>query len=177
MQNARSVSMNQAVGTVDQQFYDSRNGHSGRPNRATKGPWLTGSHGNNNPGSDYATFGKMSDFKNVSPAQIFCQCDENPYSINDAGLAAAGWNEMIPTVFGNFIDYPSTLHAHGGGFSFCDGHAEIRKWRGTAIDYGGAFPTGQHPAITKADQLDFVWLATHASKHCEHLLGLGNPNE
>jgi prepilin-type processing-associated H-X9-DG protein len=163
MQNARSVSMNQAVGTVDQQFYDSRNGHSGRPNRATKGPWLTGSHGNNNPGSDYATFGKMSDFKNVSPAQIFVQCDENPYSLNDAGLAVWGWNEMTPTVFGSFIDYPSTLHSHGGGFSFCDGHAEIRKWRGTAIDYvaGG----GQHAAVTKADQLDFVWLATHASKH------------
>ena len=27
------------------------------------------------------------------------------------------------------VDYPASYHNRAGGFSFADGHAEIKKWR------------------------------------------------
>lgn len=156
---ARSVSMNQAVGTVDPTFSANGNGHSGVPNRPTNGPWLTGSHGGNTAANGpYATFGKTSSFRGAaSPAKIFMQCDESIYSINDAGLATSANPSAM-----NFIDFPSTAHNGGCGFSFCDGHAEVHKWRGSAIVLYSVV-SGQHAATTAADKLDWTWLANASS--------------
>jgi len=156
---ARSVSMNQAVGTIDGVFAANGSGHGGIPNRPTNGPWLTGSHGANNATTGpYATFGKTSGFRGgASPAKIFMQCDESIYSINDAGLAtSANPSAMV------FIDYPSTAHNGGCGFSFCDGHAEIHKWKGNAIVLH-AQATTQNPATSAADKVDWWWLANASS--------------
>jgi prepilin-type N-terminal cleavage/methylation domain-containing protein/prepilin-type processing-associated H-X9-DG protein len=156
---ARSVSMNQAVGTIDPTFAANGSGHGGIPNRPTNGPWLTGSHGGNNANSGpYATFGKTTGFRaGSSPAKIFMQCDESIYSINDAGLATdANPAAMV------FIDFPSTAHNGGCGFSFCDGHAEIHRWKGTAITLN-AEATGQHSATSPLDKVDWTWLANASS--------------
>ena len=154
---ARSVSMNQAVGTVDPQFGGSGSGHSGVPKQATNGPWLTGSHGANRAGTGpYATFGKASSFSGTSPAQVFMMADESQWSINDAGLATCA-NLADPV----FIDYPSSAHNHGGGFSFCDGHAELHKWKGAAIVLTG--PASQKTATQPLDKIDFQWLAANSS--------------
>ena len=155
---ARSVSMNQAVGTVDPQFAGSGSGHSGVPKQATNGPWLTGSHGvNTAAGGPYATFGKSSSFRGTSPAQVFMMADESQWSINDAGLATSA-NLSSPI----FIDYPSTAHGGGCGFSFCDGHAELHQWKGAAIHVSTPAPP-QHTATSAADKSDFMWLASVSS--------------
>jgi prepilin-type processing-associated H-X9-DG protein len=151
--------MNQAVGTVDPTFSANGTGHSGVPNRPTNGPWLTGTHGGNTAANGpYATFGKTTSFRGAaSPAKIFMQCDESIYSINDAGLATSANPSAM-----NFIDFPSTAHNGGCGFSFCDGHAEVHKWRGSAIVLF-AVVNGQHAATTSADRLDWTWLANASS--------------
>jgi prepilin-type N-terminal cleavage/methylation domain-containing protein/prepilin-type processing-associated H-X9-DG protein len=153
---ARSVSMSQAVGTVDPCFAGG-GGHCGAPKQATNGPWLTGSHGANNASSGpYATFGKSSAFRGASPAQIFMMADESQWSINDAGLATcANLSDQV------FIDYPSTAHNNGCSFSFCDGHAELHKWKGGAIVLTG--PASQHMATSPLDKVDFNWLASVSS--------------
>jgi len=153
---ARSVSMNQAVGTVDPAFAGG-GGHSGVPKQATNGPWLTGSHGANNASTGpYATFGKSSSFRGTSPAQVFMMADESQWSINDAGLATCA-NVSNPI----FIDYPSSSHNNGCAFSFCDGHAELHKWKGSAIVLTG--PAGQKSATSVLDKNDFNWLASNSS--------------
>lgn len=154
---ARSVSMSQAVGTVDSCFAGG-SGHCGQPKQATNGPWLTGSHGVNKASTGpYATFGKASSFTGTSPSQVFMMADESQWSINDAGLATCA-NVADPV----FIDFPSTAHNRGGAFSFCDGHAELHKWQGGAIVLTGP-PGGQHTAITQPDKNDFNWLASMSS--------------
>jgi len=153
---ARSVSMSQAVGTVDPCFAGG-GGHCGAPRQATNGPWLTGSHGANNASSGpYATFGKSSAFRGTSPAQVFMTADESQWSINDAGLATCA-NVSDPI----FIDYPSSAHNNGCSFSFCDGHAELHKWKGSAIILNG--PASQHTATSTLDKTDFLWLAANSS--------------
>jgi prepilin-type processing-associated H-X9-DG protein len=151
--------MNQAVGTVDGVYARGNGGHGGIPNRPTNGPWLTGTAGQNNATTGpYATFGKTSSFRaGASPAKIFMQADESKYSINDAGLAT----DANPSAM-KFIDYPSTAHNGGCGFSFCDGHAEIHKWKGNAIKLN-AVATGQNPATSVADKVDWWWLANASS--------------
>jgi prepilin-type N-terminal cleavage/methylation domain-containing protein/prepilin-type processing-associated H-X9-DG protein len=153
---ARSISMSQAVGTVDQ-CYAGGGGHCGIPNKPTNGPWLTGTYGQNKAGNPYATFGKSSSFTKLSAAMCFLTSDEDKYSINDAGLATCA-NPADP----RFIDFPSSAHNGGCGFSFCDGHAEVHKWKGRAIILTGN-ATGSHTATTPADFIDFTWLAEHSS--------------
>jgi prepilin-type N-terminal cleavage/methylation domain-containing protein/prepilin-type processing-associated H-X9-DG protein len=154
---ARSISMSQAVGTVDQCYANGNSGHCGIPNKPTNGPWLTGTYGQNKQGSPYATFGKSSSFNKLSAALCFLTSDEDNYSINDAGLATCA-NPDDPI----FIDFPSSAHNGGCGFSFCDGHAEVHKWRGRAIILTGNV-NSSHRATTPADFIDFNWLAQHSS--------------
>lgn len=155
---ARSVSMNQAVGTIDPCFAGG-GGHCPSPKQATNGPWLTGSHGVNNAATGpYATFGKSSSFRGTSPAQVFLMADENQNSINDAGLATCA-NLQAPA----FIDYPSSAHNGGCAFSFCDGHAELHKWKGSGIRWPSQNgPHGYNPGNI-LDQNDFQFLASISS--------------
>jgi prepilin-type N-terminal cleavage/methylation domain-containing protein/prepilin-type processing-associated H-X9-DG protein len=153
---ARSVSMSQAVGTIDSCF-SGGSGHCGAPKQATNGPWLTGSHGANTAANGpYATFGKSSSFRGTSPSQVFMLADESQWSINDAGLATCcNLSDQI------FIDYPSSAHNNGCSFSFCDGHAELHHWQGGAIILNGS--ASQHSVVTAGDKADFNWLASVSS--------------
>ena len=156
---ARSVSLNQAVGTICGGFAGGGN-HSGPPNRPTNGPWLNGPpHGGNSAANGpYMTFGKSTMFAPASPSMIFLCVDESPWSINDGGIAASA-NPRARV----WIDWPASFHNSACGFSFCDGHAEIHKWKGTSIQIKAA-PSGQGavPNIP-TDNADFDWLAQHTS--------------
>jgi prepilin-type processing-associated H-X9-DG protein len=67
-------------------------------------------------------FLKTSDFK--SPANIWVVLDEHPDSINDSLFA-------VPMTSTNetWWDVPASYHNRAAGFSFQDGHAEIKKWQ------------------------------------------------
>jgi prepilin-type N-terminal cleavage/methylation domain-containing protein len=147
----RSISANQAVGTVCSSF---PSGHSGVPNVATHGPWLDGAHGHTR-GRTYRTFGKDSDF--VAPAQTWVYIDEHSESINDAGFGHPG---PTPPSTVRWVDWPAVYHNSAGGLSFADGHSEIHKWKG--IKYG---KTGL-PAntVTPAQRSDWEWLANVTSQ-------------
>ena len=161
----RSVSMNQAVGCVDPQYQQFGSGHSGKPSVPNNGPWLTGNYTGNgkvtSPSSDpYATFGRTTDFNGVSAAQIFLTCDENPYSINDASLAASCGAPK-------FIDIPASSHGNSAGFSYCDGHAQVHKWKTTQFELNAPASSGsQNPPRNAAGGLsdpDWLWLAQNVS--------------
>jgi prepilin-type N-terminal cleavage/methylation domain-containing protein/prepilin-type processing-associated H-X9-DG protein len=150
---ARSMSMSQSVGTVCSRYLTSHS-HFGMPNQPTGGFQLTSGNTHNNP---YATFGKTSDFRAVGPAQIFLTLDEDPWSINDAAFAVTARPAQID-------DYPSAQHAGAGAFSFCDGHAEVHKWRGHLILTTGPKIIWQRIAPTwTGDMEDWTWLSTHAT--------------
>jgi prepilin-type N-terminal cleavage/methylation domain-containing protein/prepilin-type processing-associated H-X9-DG protein len=119
--NARSYSMNSAIGTVwsGNLFSGNANPPVGSP---VQGGWLPGA-GYNTTTQPYATFGKMSSIK--SPSQIWVILDENPYSINDGSFAVSGLAAPGATYL---IDFPSGYHAGAGGMAFADGHAIIHRW-------------------------------------------------
>jgi prepilin-type N-terminal cleavage/methylation domain-containing protein/prepilin-type processing-associated H-X9-DG protein len=153
---ARSISENGAVGTVCQAF-KSGQGHNGRPLLPAPGAWLTGSHDENQ--STFATFRNQADFRTTSASMIFMTVDEDPTSINDGALGT-----VADLTNPKLIDFPAHFHAGSCGFSFCDGHAELHRWKGGIIQNF----TGSNTAVptsppNNADLQDFGWLAVHSS--------------
>lgn len=116
------------------------------------GQWL--------PSSRYRVYSRLSHI--VSPTETFVMIDEHPDSINDAALAV----EMVEpgASNGRIIDYPASYHNGAAGLSFADGHAEIHRWVGSAIQ-----PKVQYRdnvIVTKAagDSLnDVKWLSKNTT--------------
>ena len=152
----RSASMNQGVGTVDASWLGG-GAHSGRPTLRVPGPWLTGNHAETY--SQYATFGKTTDFTIVAPADIWVFVDDDPWTINDAAAAVIAASP-------DTVDYCSPMHNNACGFSFADGHSEIHKWKSGIWQHSGIpsrsdFTTRAASGLGKAD---WFWWASHASR-------------
>jgi len=81
---------------------------------------VTGINARLNPG--WKVFLKSSDLVRLSPSQCWVVLDEQPDSINDALFFVA----MTGTLW---VDVAASYHNNACGFSFADGHAEIKKWR------------------------------------------------
>ena len=154
---ARSVSLNQGVGTIDPGFAangGSPGSHSGRPTIPTMGPWLTGTRYQNQHDTPWATFGKTTGFTNISPSDVFLMVDERPWSINDGALA-------VSAGVSKWVDYPATFHNNACGFSFCDGRAQVHKWQGTSMQLNGPPPSGGRSV--PANDPDWLWMVAHST--------------
>ncbi len=154
---ARSVALNQGVGTIDPGFANgggSPGMHWGRPTLPTMGPWLTGSRYQNKHDDPWATFGKTTGFSRVSPSEIFLMVDESPWSINDGALA-------VSAGVSKWVDFPATYHNNACGFSYCDGRAQVHKWRGESMRLNGPAPSGGQPV--PATDPDWLWMVAHST--------------
>ena len=116
---ARSIAMNQAVGTICPGF-NSGSGHSGAPTMSVNGPWLDSAYSNRR-NSPYRTYGRLSDLVVPGPSKLWVMLEEDPRSINDAGFCF-GMNSA------EWIDFPSTQHGMSCVVGFADGHVELHKW-------------------------------------------------
>jgi prepilin-type processing-associated H-X9-DG protein len=72
---------------------------------------------------------------NPGQAKTAVFLDERQDSINDGmfvvameGAAASPSAAPTPGAYG-ITDYPAAYHGGAGGFSFADGHSELKKWR------------------------------------------------
>ncbi|MBI3849710.1 MAG: type II secretion system protein [Verrucomicrobia bacterium] len=129
----RSISMSQMFRTWN-------DGHSSSP------PWRI--------------YGKTSDMTVPPPSLLWVIIDENPDSVNDAAFAVVMGNPSSPAW--RWQDGPATYHGGGCGFSFADGHSEIKKWkdgrtlgRSMTTTYATTFNFGQ----TQVGNLDIAWVA------------------
>jgi prepilin-type processing-associated H-X9-DG protein len=89
-----------------------------------EGGAFRGTHG---PGDSYRfpgwwSYQVMTDIKNPPPVKLWVFVDEHPDSINDGWLIANVDLTM-------WSDLPASYHNGACGFSFADGHAEIKKWQ------------------------------------------------
>jgi len=79
--------------------------------------------------SGYINFKKTSDAIRPSPSMLFLFVDEREDSINDGWIAVdmGGFDPQKPASY-TMVDYPASYHNRACGFSFADGHSEIKKW-------------------------------------------------
>lgn len=73
-----------------------------------------------NPG--WKLFLKLSDIASPPPAMCWIFLDEHPDSINDCLFS------VLMTHGALWTDVPASYHNGACGFSFADGHSEIKKW-------------------------------------------------
>jgi prepilin-type processing-associated H-X9-DG protein len=156
----RSVSMNQAVGTVGAATGQLA---AGSP---VNGQWLTGNNIGTSRQTAWRTYGKTSSMIIPGTSMLWIFVDEHPDSINDAGLAV----QMAKTgAFATIIDFPASYHNGACGFSFADGHSEIHKWIGKTIQPpvvpGEASIGNGLSAVNAAGDSapDVLWLQQHTS--------------
>ena len=104
--HVRTMSMNNWVGNYD-------------PRTGIATPWTSG----------YKVIKKVSDMTDPSPTKNFVFLDERDDSINDGYFVTemTGFEPRQPNVL-QIIDFPSSYHNGAGGFSFADGHSEIKSW-------------------------------------------------
>ncbi len=76
----------------------------------------------------WAVYHKTTDMNNPGPSQTWVFLDEREDSINDGYFVVdmAGYPSQ-PNRW-KIVDYPASYHNNAGGFSFADGHSEIKKW-------------------------------------------------
>jgi len=98
----------------------------------------------------YYTYRKYSGIVRPPPAGAFVFLDEHPDDIDDGYFLV---NVTQHAVWGNM---PANYHNGACGFSFADGHAEIKKWRDpdTLAAHPGGQPMGPH---------DVPWVQLRAS--------------
>jgi len=71
----------------------------------------------------FYTYRKYSEIVQPSPSQAFVFLDEHPDAIDDGYFLV---DLLVKQLWGN---WPANYHNGACGFSFADGHAEIKKWR------------------------------------------------
>ena len=102
----------------------------------------------------WAQFIKISTIRN--PTMIFVFLDEHPDFIND------GWyvySNGDPSGF-RWSDMPASYHNGAAGFSFADGHSEIKRWL-VATTQQAHYATWPIPA--GSDKRDYSWVMERAS--------------
>ncbi len=97
---------------------------------------------------------KMSSLTKPRPSLAWVFVDEHPDSINDAMLYV---DPQWPPNAGQWTDVPASYHSGACGFSFADGHSEIRKWRESSTIYSVRYSGLNNIVVGKSS--DFVWVS------------------
>lgn len=133
----RSISMNQM-------FRDWSDGHSTSP------PWRI--------------FPKTSTMVSPQPANLWVIIDENPDGVNDAAYAVK-MDRVNAT--GTWQDLPSVSpHCGACGYTFADGHSEIKKWkdpRTTSRFMITTYVNGANFGQLQSNNQDINWQAERTS--------------
>jgi prepilin-type N-terminal cleavage/methylation domain-containing protein/prepilin-type processing-associated H-X9-DG protein len=107
-------------------------------------------HGINWADQTYKQFLKQTDVPR--PAKTWVFLDEHPDSIND------GYFDNNPDD-NHWDDIPAAYHNGACGFSFADGHSEIRKWKSNTSKYTAVQYVNPPPVMVfdTAGYADFSW--------------------
>jgi len=96
----------------------------------------------------YMQFLKQSQVPKPSKTWLFL--DEHPDSINDGFF-------INSSSAGNWQDIPGSMHGGGCGFSFADGHSEIKKWQSATSRYPVQYAYPTVVGFDAAGVRDFNW--------------------
>lgn len=115
------------------------------------------------PEGRWRTYRKSGDMVQPGPAMTFVFLDEREDSINDGMFVVDmnGWG----TDNVNIVDFPAAYHGNAAGFSFADGHSELRKWRDSRtmppLKKGSNYDFNEKPS---SKNVDIKWMQERATR-------------
>jgi prepilin-type N-terminal cleavage/methylation domain-containing protein/prepilin-type processing-associated H-X9-DG protein len=108
----------------------------------------------------YRIFKKTAELTPMGSASAWVFLDEREDSIND-GLFQTDLKSRGPAA--RIVDYPASYHNKAAGFSFADGHAEIKKWVDPrtcpTVKKGGELQLG----VSSPNNPDVAWMQERSS--------------
>ena len=119
-------------------------------------------------GPDWRVYSKFSDMRDPGPSRTWVLVDEREDRINfgNAFTDMTGY-PSAPATWRFHFDFPGAYHSRAAGFSFADGHAEIKRWqddrtvpplqRGTT-----AFYTQEY--VSSARNPDIYWMQERSTR-------------
>ncbi|MDD5140797.1 MAG: prepilin-type N-terminal cleavage/methylation domain-containing protein [Verrucomicrobiales bacterium] len=152
----RSMSMNLWIGG----FIGYDGGLSGGRGWVNPPAYPPGTRG----GNPWRVYLKTGEFINPGPSEIFLLLDMREDSIDWGNFATdmRGWPD--DPAQDNFYDLPGSYHHRAGGFSFVDGHAEIKHWQDDRtmphVVNSGLIPD----QYACPNNPDVFWLQQHATR-------------
>ena len=131
--------------------------------------WIGGWEGTdaNCSGPAWRVYHKSSDMNNPGPARTWVLMDEREDRINygNAFTDMIGYPDS-PTSWRFHFDYPGGYHNRAGGFSFADGHAEIKRWRDERtmppIIAGGSWDANEY--VSSPRNQDIAWMQERSTR-------------
>jgi len=109
--------------------------------------------------SSWAQFIKQSNIR--TPSLIFVFLDEHPDSINDGWFVFCSSADPAERV--SWSDLPACGHNNACGFSFADGHSEIKKWMVRSSIRPVLQTTADFPITVGTDKRDIEWVAQRST--------------
>ena len=94
------------------------------------------------------------------PSMTIVVLDEHPDSINGAGFAIQMTSNPGNT---QMIDFPASYHNGAGGFSFMDGHAEIKKWLDPRTQPPIVYTGSLQLNVAQPNNPDIWWMVQRSS--------------
>jgi prepilin-type N-terminal cleavage/methylation domain-containing protein/prepilin-type processing-associated H-X9-DG protein len=108
--------------------------------------------------NQYNIVPKTSAMTDPGPSSIYVLVDEHENSINDSHFFPF---DNLRTFSNNpWLDAPSGRHGNAAGFTFADGHAEVKSWRSKLDGFrrrGGEVVANDITWLPKAQLSDFQW--------------------
>jgi prepilin-type N-terminal cleavage/methylation domain-containing protein/prepilin-type processing-associated H-X9-DG protein len=117
-------------------------------------------------GTQWRIYLKMGEMVNPGASKTWILMDAREDRINygNAFTCMVGYPNAALTQF--HYDYPSSYHGKAGGFSFADGHAEIKKWldprTSPPVVKGGDWTAA--PIVPAANNPDIVWMQDRSTR-------------
>jgi len=134
-----------------------------RPRSMAMSIWMGGNSGTDGGwGPTWKVNTKMGDIVNPGPSNSYVLLDEREDSIND-GFFVVTMEGYPNAALTSMVDWPASYHNRAGGFSFADGHSEIRKWvdpRTMPKISPGQIP----PGARQANNVDIFWMQDRATR-------------
>ncbi len=114
--------------------------------------------------SNYRIYRKYSDFTDVPPTQMFVLLDMREDSIDMGNLCVnmAGY-PSDPAAY-VFWDLPGAYHHGACGFSFADGHSEIKKWRDPRTTPPLVLDGYINDVFASPNNVDIAWMQERATR-------------
>ncbi|HTI72944.1 MAG TPA: hypothetical protein VMF06_23425, partial [Candidatus Limnocylindria bacterium] len=115
-------------------------------------------------GKPWRVFTKMGSFNNPGPSMTYVLLDERQDSINDGFFVVEMTGYPDAPASTRMVDFPASYHNKAAGFSFADGHAEIKRWTN---------PKSMPPIVTtktvpydepQPNNQDIIWMQEHSTR-------------
>jgi len=118
-------------------------------------------------GPAWRVYAKLTDMVNPGPANTWVLMDEREDRVNygNAFTDMMGYPDA-PAAWRFHYDYPASYHGNAGGFSFADGHAELKRWRDARtmppIVTGGSWNATEF--VPSPRNQDILWMQERSTR-------------